>query len=186
MAAAGSASTNVGDREQALATLTRLVNQRLASLPPGRRAWWLACSAWSVDDTPDTKSTAISKEDLTACKDAVRVVVGRGKSLPDTTLRKELRDLINFKKLPPTGPIHDKRLNDVVQELRKRVTVKVSPETEPKPIHSATQPSAVASSSRTPRQDSISYEESLRRRVQELEKQLEDTKQSLEKLLADN
>lgn len=170
-----------------MATLTRLVNQRLASLPPGRRAWFLACGAWSVDDASDTKSTAISKEDLTACKDAVRVVVGRGKSLPDTTLRKELRDLINFKKLPPTGLIHDKRLNDVVQELRKRVTVKVSPETEPKPIHSATttQPPAV-SSSRTPRQDSISHEESLRRRVQELEKQLEDTKQSLEKLLADN
>jgi len=177
------------DREDALDTLARLLERRLKWPNRGKRSQLLAFSAWSLDAEETKKEKeSVPKEDVTACKDAVRVLLGKGKKLDESTLRKELRELVHLNKLPSASSIRDKRLSDIVDALRKRVSSKLDVRLTVSSPSSSSEAPAITTNTlpKTPRQEagaSISYEESLRRRVHELEKQLEDARQSLEKLV---
>lgn len=188
-------------RAQALDTLAAVLERRLVSSKKGARFRFSACAAWSVDEPPKNDKETIPTSDVRQCRDAVKALMGSDKAKTETVQRSTLRHLVLLKQLPSDALLHDKRLIDIVAELRRRLSPKLtticngasssnaSTSTSVSSVSASLLGSNVstsASSSKTPRDDpgaSIGYEESLRRRVLELEKELEDTKQSLEKLL---
>lgn len=196
-------------RTQALDKLAAVLERRLVSSKRGARFRFSACAAWSVDDPSKNDKETIPDSDVRQCRDAVKALLGSDKARAESVQRSTLRHLVLLKQLPSDTPLHDKRLADIVAELRKRLSTRlahicmsssgasasssVSSASASMPLSGASVSSSSAlivsmssSVSKTPRDDlgaSIGYEESLRRRVLELEKELEDTKQSLEKLL---
>ncbi len=185
-------------RAQALDKLAAVLERRLVSSKRGARFRFSACAAWSVDEPSKNNVESIPDSDVRQCRDAVKALLGSDKSRAESGQRSTLRHLVLLKQLPSDTPLHDKRLVDIVAELRKRLSPRLATicngasssasvsVSNASTSLSSSNASASVSLSKTPRDDlgaSIGYEESLRRRVLELEKELEDAKQSLEKLL---
>lgn len=195
-------------RAQALDKLAEVLERRLVSSKRGARFRFSAYAEWSSEE-PLPKNDGkedIAPSDVRQCRDAVKMLLGQGKARTESVQRSTLRHLVLLKALPSDTPLHDKRLIDAVAELRKRLGPKLArlcSSATSMPLSNAnsnvsasnansnvsvSNANSIASMSKTPRHDlgaSISYEECLRRRVLELEKELEDAKQKLEKLLRD-
>lgn len=190
-------------RTQALDKLAEVLERRLVSSKRSLRFRFSACADWALDKSDKDKvEDVIPSSDVRQCRDAVKVLLGSSKVRAESVQRSTLRHLILLKELPSAVPLHDKRVIDIVEELRKRLRTKLpnlyngsasassasASTSMPLPLTNASASTSIIgdSVSKTPRHDlgaSISHEECLRRRVLELEKELEDTKQRLEKML---
>lgn len=195
-------------RVQALDKLAEILERCLVSSKRSLRYRFTACAQWAPEESAKDKAAeSISESDVKQCRDLVKVLMGSNKARTESMQRSTLRHLVLLKTLPSDVPLHDKRLIDIVAELRKRLSIRLpalcsgaasmpaSNASVPLPSASvslsnvpASAPATSESVTKTPRHGlgaSISYEECLRRRVIELEKELEDAKQRLEKLLRD-